>query len=215
MIRLVIALLFGLMFVAPANAQERPVFSKQQAALLNVAQDYLARVKTVRANFVQINPGTSVVSSGEIFIAKPGKLKMAYASPFAIDYYVNGDNLMQYDHDLDEVTRAQAPENPLKILLYDDISLTRNDLMDVTNVVDDRDNFSVFLLNKTEDVREITGLILRFRKTPTELLGIERVDNEGNKTETSLTSIKVNGRIEDSVFAFKRPKAAFPNSRKN
>ncbi len=184
-----------------------------QVSLLNDAQDYLARVKTVHANFIQINPGSDVVSSGELFIEKPGRLKMSYSTPYRIDYYINDDDLTQYDSDLDEVTRGAAPDNPLKVLLYDDISLTRNDIMDVTNVVDEGATFSVYLLNKAQKLRDVNGLILKFQKSPIEISSVERVDYEGNKTETNLTAVKINEKLDDSLFMFKRPKAAFPNSR--
>jgi outer membrane lipoprotein-sorting protein len=188
-------------------------FSSEQILLLNMAQDYLAKIKTLEANFVQINPDNSLVSSGKFLISKPGRLKMSYYSPFKIDYYVSGDNLLQYDHDLDEVTRGEAPENPLKILLYDKVTLANNSLMQVTNIVDEGQSFSVFLVSRTESLREITGLILKFRKTPIEVMSIQRVDNEGNRTSTDLTAVKLNPVIADEDINFIRPKSAFPKSK--
>ncbi len=196
-----------------AFSQEQIRFDSKQVTLLNLAQDYLARVKTVKANFIQVNPESSIVSSGEIYISKPGKLRMSYSSPFGIDYYINDDKILQYDHDLDEVTRGEAPENPLKVLLYDNLTLANNDLMSVTNVVEDGQVFFVFMLNKVEEVREISGMILKFRKSPVELIGIQRVDYEGNKTETNLTSVTVNQPLDDSKFLFKKPRTAYPSSK--
>jgi len=196
----------------PAMAQAGK-FTREQISLLNGAQDYLARIKTIRANFIQINPESTIVSSGELLIAKPGRLKMAYATPFKIDYYIINDDLLQYDHDLDEITRGAAPENPMKILLYNDVTLSQNPLMDITNITDDGKTFSIFMLNRTTELREVTGLILKFYKNPIEILAIERIDNEGNKTSTNLTSVKINQEISPEDIAFRKPKAAYPSQK--
>ena len=209
-------LLLALVIVSVASASSAQTtikLNKQQLDLLNTAQDYLAKVQTIKANFVQINPSSSVVSSGNIMISKPGKLKMSYSEPYRIDYYINNDSLVQYDHDLDEVTRADAPENPLKVLLYDGITLANNELMNVTNVTDEGKSFTVYLLNKAETVREISGLILKFKKMPVELFSIGRVDYEGNNTQTNFSAIETNKEISDSEFSFKKQRKAFPNSR--
>jgi outer membrane lipoprotein-sorting protein len=213
MIRFFIAAI-ALFFSVSAAAEIQANLNSQQTALLNEAQDYLAKIKTFKANFVQINPGTSMVSSGKLLISKPGQLKMAYKEPYRIDYYINDDNLIQYDYDLVEVTRGEAPQNPLKVLLYNDITLSQNDVMNVTNVTDGGKVFDVFLLNKTDDLREISGLILKFRKFPIDLISIGRVDNEGNNTQTNFSAITINEDIEESEIEFRKQRKAFPNSRK-
>jgi len=208
MFKIIFVILALLLTSAPSYAATK--LTKDQQQLIDNAKDYLAKVKTISARFIQTNPGNAEISSGEIFISKPGHLKMSYTEPFQIDYYVNDSDLTQYDHELDEVSRGSAPNNPLKILLYDGVNITNNELMEVTNVTDDGNNFSIYLLTKNKDIREISGLVLKFRKLPIELAGIERVDSEGNKTETNFSSVEINKEINSSVFNFVKPKAAFP-----
>jgi outer membrane lipoprotein-sorting protein len=203
-------ILAGLFLSYPALAETQVRLNAEQVALLTDAQDYLAKVKTLKASFVQINPSSNIVSSGKFALSKPGRLKMSYSEPYRIDYYVNDDDLIQYDHDLDEVTRGSAPENPLKLLLYSDVSLSRNDIMNVTNVTDDGLTFSVYMLNKADKIREISGFILKFNKTPIEMLSIGRIDYAGNNTSTNLSATSVNGDIDDDEFVFKKPKRAYP-----
>ena len=213
-IALVLVSSFAIIFGQKSAKAEIPAnFTKEQIFLLQTAEDYIASLRTFQANFLQVNPGSTAISSGEIIISKPGQLKMSYAAPFEIDYYINGDNVTQYDRDLDEVSRGIAPDNPLKVLLYDGVLLAKNDIMNVSNIVDYGDRFDVFMLNKTNSLREITGLILKFEKTPIGLIGIERVDLEGNKTETNFTSINVNKEIDDSELRFKREKPSYPSQR--
>ncbi len=202
-----------LFFAHLASAEQAISLNSHQHELLDQAQDYLAKVRTIKANFVQINPGSTMVSSGKIMISKPGQLKMSYAEPYRIDYYVNDDDLTQYDHDLDEVTRGEAPDNPLKVLLYNDLTLENNDIMTVTNVTDEGKSFTVYLLNRAEEVREISGLILKFKKMPLELFSVGRVDYEGNNTQTNFSSVTINEKIEPSELTFRKARKNFPNSR--
>lgn len=216
--KIFLTFLISLFFVTAANAQESEQkqgkkISQRQIEVLNLAQDYLSKIRSFRANFIQVNPESSLVSSGEIIFSKPGKLKMSYSEPFKIDYYINDNDVTQYDHDLDEVTRGDAPENPLKILLYDGVTLVRNDFLSLSNITEDANTINIFMVNKTSDLKEISGLILKFNKLPLQLSGIERVDNEGQRTETNFTSVEINTEINDSEFVFRRPRAEFPNSR--
>jgi outer membrane lipoprotein-sorting protein len=216
--KLFFTLIIGLLFVSPAHSQEAhkregKKISQRQFEVINIVQDYLSKVRSFRANFIQVNPESSLISSGEIIFSKPGKLKMSYSEPFKIDYYINDNNVLQYDHDLDEVTRGEAPENPLKILLYDGVTLVKNDFLSLANVTEDANTINIFMVNKTSDLKEISGLILKFNKLPFQLSGIERVDNEGQRTETNFTAVQINTEIEDSEFVFRRPRQEFPNSR--
>jgi outer membrane lipoprotein-sorting protein len=211
-------LLISFLFSNSVNAQESEQkqgksITQRQVEVLNIVQDYLSKVRSFRANFIQVNPESSLVSSGEIIFSKPGRLKMSYSEPFKIDYYINDNDVTQYDHDLDEVTRGDAPENPLKILLYDGVTLVKNDFLSLSNITEDANTINIFMINKTSDIKEISGLILKFNKLPLQLSGIERVDNEGQRTETNFTSVNINVDIEDSEFVFRKKRAQFPNSR--
>ena len=130
-----ISTLFTILLLTVAsnsNAQEDGlVLSKEKTKLLMDAQAYLSSIKTLKANFIQTNPDGLPISEGQFFIDKPGKLVLKYTRPFNIYYYIIDDSFIQYDADLDQVTRASAPDNPLRVLLYDDITFYDNNIMDI------------------------------------------------------------------------------------
>ncbi|HCR85099.1 MAG TPA: hypothetical protein DIV86_00315 [Alphaproteobacteria bacterium] len=195
-----------------AEARKLEKMSSEEIKLLNLAQDYLDKIKTIEASFIQFNPGSDI-ANGVFLLSKPGKLKMSYSTPFRIDYYINDNNLIQYDWDLDEVSRGSAPENPLKILLYQGLRLANNDLLEVADIIDESSNFNIYLVTRSEEITEISGMILKFNKMPLELSGVQRVSNDGKKTDITFSSVKINQPVDNSLLIFNRPKAKYPNSK--
>jgi len=188
--------------------------SKEKTSLLYKAQEYLSSIKTAKGKFLQTNPDELPISDGEIYISKPGKMVLKYTRPYQIYYYIIDDNFLQYDADLDQVTRASAPENPLRVLLYNDIKFYDNNIMDVGGVTETSEDFSVFLATKDKDYTEISGLILTFTKSPISLVEIKRVDAEGNITNLKIAGLRINEPLDKSVFEFSQPKTKYPGSRR-
>lgn len=194
-------------------ADDKIYLTKENSQLLYAAQEYLSNIKTAKSRFVQINPDNLPISEGQLYISKPGKLMIKYTDPFNLFYYIVDENFTQYDLDLDQVTRASAPDNPLRVLLYSDIKFYDNKIMDVGGVQNHGDSFSVILASKVEDYTAISGLILKFSKNPIKLVGIKRVDEQGNYTSMNLTNFKTNIELDDKVFTFVRPREKYPSSR--
>lgn len=208
----ILSLMFS--FTGVSLARELQKMTANDIKLLNLAQDYLDKIKTIEASFIQFNPGSEgEIANGQFYLSKPGHLKMSYSTPYRIDYYINDSDLIQYDWDLDEVSRGSAPENPLKVLLYQGLRLADNNLLQIADIVDSGNSFDLYMVTKSEEVTDITGMILKFNKLPLELTGIQRVNNDGKKTDINFSSLKINELIDESVFAFKRPKAKYPNSK--
>lgn len=199
---------------APKEDNNKLLLDKESSKLVYQAQDYLSKIKTVRARFAQISPDNLPLSNGHLYISRPGKLMIKYTDPFNLFYYIVDDNFTQYDMDLDQVTRASAPDNPLRVLLYDNIRFYDNKIMSVGGVKDHGEAFSIYLASHNEDYTQITGLVLKFAKNPTKLIAIKRVDSEGNMTSMNLLDVEINTELEDDVFHFVRPKSKYPTSKK-
>ena len=197
----------------PTGEQFEKNLSEEQMQAVLTAQDYLTSIKSLKATFVQYNPGDSSLANGTFYLSKPGKLRLEYEKPYKLDYYINGENLIQYDHELDQVARADIGNTPISILTYDGVRLLDNPLMDVVGAGVNKNFFSIFLSTKRNDMEEITGLILNFQRFPVQLAGVERVDAQGNKTDINFSAVKENIEIDDDVFEFTRPRDAFPQMR--
>ncbi len=207
-------LLFLILLLPSLANAETKNFSADQIDLLHSAQIYMDNLQDVTARFIQFNPENSAIINGELYILRPGKLMMRYLAPYRIDYFIIDDNFVQYDYDLDQLTRADANKSPLNLLLYKGINLADNDLLDLTNIVDKGSYFEVYFTNKTEDLaEEISGLTLKFSKLPTELTGITRVDSQGNSTDLTFSKVRSNVGLESNIFEFERPKPKYPDAR--
>ncbi len=207
----VLIFVITLFFSVNSFAQESPKFSARQVDYILQAQSYMNKLEGLKANFIQFNPQDSSIANGELFLKRPGKFLLKYSKPFNIDYYILDGKFIQYDYDLDQVTRADASDSPLNILLYRGIDLRNNPLLLLTNVVEEDKFFTLYFVNKTENLSdEITGLTLKFSKLPIELTGIQRVDAQGNATELTFSSINSREKISDKIFKFKRPTMKYP-----
>lgn len=205
--------LFLIFFLLNITNAEAKKFSNDQLDLLSSAQIYMNNLQDVTARFIQFNPENSAIINGELYILRPGKLMMRYVAPYRIDYFIIDDNFVQYDYDLDQVTRADANKSPLNILLYKGINLSDNDLLELTNIVDKGSFFEIYFTNKTKDLaEEISGLTLKFSKLPIELTGITRVDSQGNATDLTFSKVRSNVGLEEDLFKFERPKAKYPGT---
>ncbi len=201
-----------------ANTQEaangKVYLTDKNSKLVFEAQEYLSKITTAKTRFIQINPDSIPVSEGQFYISKPGKLVIKYTHPYNLAYFIEDEDFIQYDMDLDQVTRASAPDNPLRVLLYDNIEFFNNDIMDIGGVKDEGDSYSIYLASKSDSYAEMSGLILTFQKAPTKLIGIRRVDVDGNYTSMDLTNLEINVDLPEGIFAFSQPKPKFPSSKR-
>jgi outer membrane lipoprotein-sorting protein len=210
---------FTIIFLASVSQAQESVGGKvyltdKNSKLVYEAQEYLSKIKTAKTRFIQINPNSIPISEGQFYISKPGKLVIKYTHPYNLAYFIEDEEFIQYDIDLDQVTRASAPDNPLRVLLYDDIKFFDNEIMDIGGIKDEGDIYSIYLASKADNYAEMSGLILTFQKAPTKLVGIRRVDADGNYTTMDLTNLEINVDLPEGIFAFSQPKPKFPTSKR-
>ncbi|MDX1949444.1 MAG: outer membrane lipoprotein carrier protein LolA [Rickettsiales bacterium] len=205
--------LFIFSFAKSSFANSQILYQNYQDEI-NSAQIYLNKLKTLSAKFIQLNPDSTSIVNGEFFLERPGKLLIRYNSPFKMDYFIINENFIQYDYDLDQVTRADTGKSPLNILLYKGVNLQNNKLMDLTNISSEKNFFELYFVNKTEDLsEEVSGLILKFTKLPVELISIKRVDESGKTTELVLSNIQQDRKFDNTIFNFRRPSKKYPTAK--
>ena len=84
---------------------------------------YINNIKTLEANFEQINNDNSV-STGSLFIKKPGKLRMKYEEPNESIVLVSSGFVTIIDLKSNAPPQNFALENsPFRVLLFSDLSL--------------------------------------------------------------------------------------------
>ncbi len=77
-------------------------------AVIRRIEDYLNRITTLRAQFLQINHDGSI-SEGVLSIARPGRMRIEYAPPMQILIVTDGGWITYFDREIGQV--SQAPLN--------------------------------------------------------------------------------------------------------
>ena len=84
---------------------------------------YMNNIKTLEANFQQINNDNSV-STGSLLLKKPGKLRMKYEEPNESLVLVSSGFVTIFDLKSNALPQNFALENsPFRVLLFSDLSL--------------------------------------------------------------------------------------------
>ncbi|MBP5698790.1 MAG: outer membrane lipoprotein carrier protein LolA, partial [Alphaproteobacteria bacterium] len=66
-------------------------------------ESYLNSIKTLSADFVQIASNGEKVE-GHLYVEKPNKIRMEYKAPSNILIVGNGDYIVYYDKELEQIT---------------------------------------------------------------------------------------------------------------
>ena len=108
------------LFGAPVRAEK--------ISLSNLSS-YLESIKKVSGNFTQIN-SDKTVSTGRIFIFRPGRMRMEYKTPDNSLVIVGGSQIAVFDSKSNTHPRVfPLRKTPLKILLEKKINLKTSDII--------------------------------------------------------------------------------------
>lgn len=196
------ALLLGMMamgFVAAAAA--RPAAAAMPGVVADIER-YLNGIDTLEARFSQVAPN-GTLSSGKVYIQRPGRLRFDYDPPSRIRLVAPGDwRLVFYDASIGQVNVIPISQTPLGILLDSDISL--DDDVTVTDVQRGSGEVAITLVrNGAEDQGAVT-LVLGER--PLALRRWSVVDAQGLTTHVLLEDVETGGRIDPELFRWRNPK---------
>ena len=108
------------LFGAPVRAEK--------ISLSNLSS-YLESIKKVSGNFTQIN-SDKTVSTGRIFLFRPGRMRMEYKTPDNSLVIVGGSQIAVFDSKSNTHPRVfPLRKTPLKILLEKKINLKTSDII--------------------------------------------------------------------------------------
>lgn len=168
---------------------------------------FLQETRSMTATFVQVSidesgrPGKR--SIGKFFLARPGKFRWNYETPYKQEIVANGKKVWFYDEDLEQVTVKQlgaAIGSTPALLLTGQVGLeqnfTREDL-------GSRDGIEwVRLVPKDEDN---SFRYISIGMKDNHLEGMELSDNFGQLTRISFAGVQRNTPIDPAVFEFEAP----------
>ncbi len=109
----------------PARAAQAPaarLSSQEQGDVLQV-QRYLNDIRTLQSRFQQFAQDGSV-SSGTIYLQRPGKMRIVYDSPTPVLIVSDGSDVFYWDKQLQQLQQIGVEDTPAWFLLRPEIKLT-------------------------------------------------------------------------------------------
>ena len=155
-------------------------------------QEYLVDIKTLQANFTQIN-NTGEIMTGKLYLKKPGKIRFSYDNPHNLQIVSKQQALLIFDPKSSGSGPLTYPlsSTPLGFLIKNEVG---------------------GLINESSEGFEIDGKMvikiqnpkyrvsIAFKKKPMSLVGWEFENQIGEIITISLDNIKTNDFISNEIF---------------
>lgn len=181
----------------PAYAQAIPAADQ---ALVDKARAYLQDIGQLRGRFTQTDPGGRV-STGDLYIARPGKARFAYDPPKEMLIVSDGRQVSVYDRRLKSFNQYPLSRTPLSLFLAKDIRLDRG--VEITKVTRFANGFAI---TARDQRRETRGWItLTFTDSPVGLTEWTVTDAQGARTRVKLSGLKAASGLDPSLFVGRNP----------
>jgi outer membrane lipoprotein-sorting protein len=185
--RLMIAAAAAALAAAPAFAQD----ARDLARISN----YLNATETLQGRFVQVDPD-AVVSEGEFYIRRPGRMRFDYAPPNPALVIADGFWVAVVDQRDQSADRYPLSETPLNLLLKENVDLRREGA--VRRIERSDDQLRVTAIDPASP--ETGELTMIFSNNPLELRQWVVTDAQGAVTTVALSETRTNAPIPADRF---------------
>ena len=185
-----------------AIAPQLQLGAQDQAELARI-EEYLNGIRTVQSSFSQ-HSSNGERAEGQLYLSRPGKLRVEYQPPVPILVVADGTFLVYYDRDLEQVSYIPLASTPASILLDEQISLSGGTLT-VTGFERGDDQILVSLV-RTDNPGE-GSITLVFRKDPLALQQWSVTDAQDIVTVVSLVEPRFDVHLDRKLFVFEDPRA--------
>ncbi|MBM1220560.1 outer membrane lipoprotein carrier protein LolA [Ponticoccus sp. SC2-23] len=182
----------------PAAAQQIP---------LTELSNYLNALQTAQGGFTQIN-GDGTISTGEIYIKRPGRVRFEYNAPDNSLVIAGGGSVAIFDPRSNTGSeRYPLNQTPLSIILARDVDLTRARM--VTGHTSDGTTTTVTA--QDPDNPQYGNIQLVFTANPIELRQWIITDDAGSQTTVILNNLQSGVQVRDALFNIQAAQRDFGN----
>ena len=184
-----------------ADPPKRPAYSATDTVDIKRVEAYLNNLKTLNARFLQVT-STGGYSEGELFISRPGKMRIEYKPPVPILIIADGHWLIYNDKELEQVNYVDLKSTPAGVLVAEKVSFTDGDYR--VAKIQRRANTLRLLVTKKEDEAE-GAVTLIFSDSPLVLKKWAITDAQGVQTTISLLGTRFGVPLDPKLFEFDDP----------
>ncbi|MGB0748954.1 MAG: LolA family protein [Magnetospiraceae bacterium] len=202
--------LLGLIAFLPAGAARAQTgWANPDSGMVNQISEYLNNLTTLQSRFIQMTSNGNY-AEGELFVARPGKLRFQYDPPIPYLLVSNGSSVAYYDFELENVSYTDLDATPAAFLVAETIDLGKQ--AKITSVGRFQGALHVTLLDP--DNPDSGTMTLMFSENPLTLRQWSVVDPQGVETTVTLLSPRFGGKIDADLFKVLSLKAMRPADRK-
>ena len=115
--------LMPLMRATAAGPPKPASLNPDQKSDVERVQSYLNSIRTLASRFEQYS-GEGNQATGQLWLARPGRMRFEYDPPVPVLLVANGKNIFYYDKDLQQVSELRVEDTPAGFLLRDQITLS-------------------------------------------------------------------------------------------
>jgi len=189
-----------------AKTAKPAVLSDQDKADVKRIEDYLNGITTMRAKFQQFS-ASSGSQFGEIYVRRPGFLRVEYDPPSQVILVADSIAISYYDAELNQLNQAPLSSSPLWFLLRKHVELGGD--VTVTSFERGPNAFRIGLVQTDDPEAGTVTLVLGDK--PLELQQWTIVDDKGQEVRVGLYDPEFGVQLENSLFRTpekkKNPKA--------
>ena len=187
----------------PAGAQstKTPIHSVTDIVDIKRVEEYLNNIRTVKARFLQVT-STGGYAEGNLFISRPGKMRIEYKPPVPILIITEGQWLIYNDKELEQVTYVDLKSTPAALLVAENVSFFDGDYRIAK--IERGANTLIIEVTKKEDFTE-GAVTLIFSDHPLVLKKWAITDANDVRTTVSLLGSKFGVSLDPELFKFDDP----------
>jgi outer membrane lipoprotein-sorting protein len=190
------SVLLAALVVAPQASAAAP--NAKDAADLGKISAYLNSITSIQASFVQVGPNGEL-DQGTVYARKPGRLRFEYAPPSPYLIVSDGVTIAVANSKLRTVDRYPLVENPLNIILRENIDLTTDKR--ITAIERQTGTLRITATEKSGPLKGAVTLI--FAYPATELRQWIITDAQGLQTMIALKNAKTQVALPPELFILK------------
>jgi outer membrane lipoprotein-sorting protein len=206
--RRLLALTFAAALLAPlaAQAQPKPALPEADQALVDKAVAYLQGLGEAKGRFTQTD-ARGAVTTGELFLKRPGKARFAYDPPSGLLVVSDGGRVIVQDKRLGSFTAYPLGATPLSLFLAKTIRLDKG--VEVTRVARAADGFTI---TARDGHKQTAGQIaLTFTSAPMALVGWAVTDAQGHTTNIRISGLAPASGLDPALFVLKDTRVRAPD----
>ena len=206
-----LALTSSLMPLLRARAAPPPktvALSADQKADVDRVQSYLNGIRTLASRFQQ-SSGEGNQATGQLWLARPGRMRFEYDPPVPVLLVANGQNIFYYDKELQQVSELRVDETPAGFLLRDQITLSGD--VTLTRFEHRPGAIRLTIVETTQPGQGSATLVLDDK--PLQLKQWTIVDPQQKEVTVALTDPHYGAPVDEKLFYWTDPRPTGSNGR--